>query len=100
MPRHTVAAIHQVDPIADDDGLCGGCSSSLRCGAACRAEQHEARSRTVLGAAGYNTLNDVLDLEQEEASKLAGMTPELTEQLMAFLQELTAEESADEAPSA
>jgi len=55
---------------------------------------------TVLGAAGYNTLSDVLDLEQEEASKLAGMTPELTEMLMGFLQELTAEESVDEAPSA
>ena len=55
---------------------------------------------TVLGAAGYNTLSDVLDLEQEETGKLAGMTPELTEQLMSFLQELTAEESVDEAPSA
>ena len=54
----------------------------------------------MLGAAGYNTLSDVLDLEQEEASKLAGMTPELTEMLMGFLQELTAEESVDEAPSA
>ena len=43
----------------------------------------------MLGAAGYSTLNDVLDLEREDAGKLPGMTPELAEQLMAFLQELT-----------
>jgi len=55
---------------------------------------------TVLGTAGYATLSDVLDLEREDVAKLGGMTPELTEQLMAFLQELTAEEGADEAPSA
>jgi N utilization substance protein A len=55
---------------------------------------------TVLAAGGRTTLSDVLDLEREDASKLPGMTPELTDQLMNFLQELTAEESADETPTA
>jgi N utilization substance protein A len=46
-----------------------------------------------LEAGGLTTLSDILDLEREDATKLAGMTPELVDQLMSFLQELTAEES-------
>ncbi len=46
-----------------------------------------------LEAGGRTTLSDILDLEREDVTKLAGMTPELVDQLMSFLQELTAEES-------
>jgi N utilization substance protein A len=48
-----------------------------------------------LGAAGYNMLNDVLDLDREEVSRIEGMTPETTEQLMAFLAELTDDDAAE-----
>ncbi len=54
----------------------------------------------VLEASGRTTLSDILDLEREDATRLEGMTPELVEQLMAFLQELTAEEGAEDTPSA
>ena len=50
----------------------------------------------ILQGAGYQTLSDVLDLEREEVSKLAGMTPERSDQLMAFLAELTDEDQGDE----
>jgi N utilization substance protein A len=49
----------------------------------------------ILGAAGYNMLNDVLDLDREEVSRIEGMTPETTEQLMAFLAELTDDDAAE-----
>lgn len=54
----------------------------------------------VLEVSGRTTLSDILDLEREDATQLEGMTPELVEQLMAFLQELTAEEGAEDTPSA
>jgi N utilization substance protein A len=50
----------------------------------------------ILGSAGYNMLNDVLDLDREEISRIAGMTPETTEQLMAFLSELTDDDASEE----
>ena len=50
---------------------------------------------TVLAQNGKKTLKDVLDLEREDVDKLEGMTPELAEKLMAFLNELT-EEGGDE----
>ena len=50
----------------------------------------------ILGSAGYNMLNDVLDLDREEISRIAGMTPETTEQLMAFLSELTDDDAGEE----
>jgi N utilization substance protein A len=53
----------------------------------------------ILNGAGYQTLNDVLDLEREEVAKLPGMTPERTDQLMGFLTELTDEDSDDARPS-
>ena len=40
---------------------------------------------------GKKTLQDVIDLEREDVDKLQGMTPELAERLMAFLNELTEE---------
>jgi N utilization substance protein A len=50
----------------------------------------------ILGNAGYQTLNDILDLEREDIAKVPGMTPEATEELMAFLADLTAEESSED----
>ena len=50
----------------------------------------------VLEQNGKKTLQDVLDLEQEDVEKMEGMTPPLVERLMAFLNELT-EEGGDEA---
>jgi N utilization substance protein A len=50
----------------------------------------------ILNGAGYQTLRDVLDLEREDIERIEGMTPERTEQLVAFLAELT-EEGGNEA---
>jgi N utilization substance protein A len=46
----------------------------------------------ILESAGYRMLNDILDLEREDINKIAGMTPEAADQLMAFLAELTTDE--------
>jgi N utilization substance protein A len=54
---------------------------------------------TILNEAGYSMLNDVLDLERDDIARLPGMTPAATDQLMAFLSELTDEENSEEAPS-
>jgi N utilization substance protein A len=54
----------------------------------------------ILDAAGYRTLNDILDLEREDIDKVPGMTPVVADELMAFLTDLTAEESGGEAPPA
>jgi len=51
----------------------------------------------ILGEAGYKMLNDILDLEREDIAKLPGMTPEVTEELMAFLVDLTSEEAGEQA---
>jgi N utilization substance protein A len=45
----------------------------------------------MLGGAGLKTLRDILDLEREDLLKIEGMNPELAEQLMSFLGELTEE---------
>jgi N utilization substance protein A len=50
----------------------------------------------VLEQNGKKTLQDVLDLEQDEVERLQGMTPPLTERLMGFLNELTEEGAEDE----
>ena len=42
-------------------------------------------------------LSDVLDLDREDIAKIPGMTPETTDQLLAFLAELTDEDSTEEA---
>ena len=51
----------------------------------------------MLAQAGHKTLQDVLDMEREDVDKIAGMTPELAEKLMAFLNEMTEEGGEDEA---
>src|SRR5215210_6491942 len=50
----------------------------------------------ILESAGYKMLNDILDLEREDITKIPGMTPETADQLMAFLSELTDEDSGEE----
>src|SRR5690606_3092668 len=52
----------------------------------------------ILNGAGFQTLNDVLDLEREDIEKIPGMTAERSDQLVAFLAELT-EDGGDEAAS-
>jgi len=49
-----------------------------------------------LAQAGHKTLQDILDLEREDVDKIAGMTPELVDKLMAFLTEMTEEGGEDE----
>jgi N utilization substance protein A len=51
---------------------------------------------TVLGNNGKKTLQDVIDLDREDVDKLEGMTPELADRLMGFLNELT-EDGGEEA---
>src|SRR2546425_2817779 len=50
----------------------------------------------VLARAGHKTLQDILDLEREDVDKIAGMTPELADKLMAFLNEMMEEGGEDE----
>jgi N utilization substance protein A len=50
----------------------------------------------VLSDGGYSLLSDVLDLERDDLLKLAGMTPELADQLLQFLAELVGEAPAEE----
>src|SRR5213592_1798755 len=52
----------------------------------------------VLAQAGHKTLQDILDLEREDVDKIAGMTPEIADKLMAFLNEMT-EEGGDDEPA-
>jgi N utilization substance protein A len=56
----------------------------------------------LLEAAGFKTLRDILDLEQEDLVKVEGMSPELVDQLLSFLTELTeeSEEAGEPAASA
>ena len=49
----------------------------------------------VLAQNGKKTLQHILDLEREDVDKLEGMTPELADRLMAFLNELTEESGED-----
>jgi N utilization substance protein A len=51
----------------------------------------------LLNGAGYRELGDILDLDREDIAKIPGMTPETTDQLLAFLAELTDEDGAEEA---
>src|SRR2546426_942610 len=53
----------------------------------------------VLEQAGHRTLQDILEFEREDVDKIAGMTPELAEKLMAFLNEMTEEGGEEEAPA-
>ena len=49
----------------------------------------------ILDAAGFRTLNDILDLEREDIDKMPGMTPSASDELMAFLADLTADDSGE-----
>lgn len=51
----------------------------------------------VLEQARKKTLQDIFDLERDEVLAIAGMTPELADKLMAFLNEMTEEGGEDEA---
>jgi N utilization substance protein A len=51
---------------------------------------------TVLERAGRKTLQDVIDLERDDVERMAGMTPELVDKLMSFLNELTEEGGEEE----
>jgi len=51
----------------------------------------------VLEQAGKKTLQDILDLEREDVDQIPGMTPDLAEKMMAFLNEMT-EEGGEEEP--
>src|SRR5437879_3123368 len=53
----------------------------------------------VLEQGGHRTLQDILEFEREDVDKIAGMTPELAEKLMAFLNEMTEEGGEEEAPA-
>src|SRR6476646_9610798 len=56
---------------------------------------------TVLEQNGKKTLQDILDLEREEIDAFTGMTPELAEKMMTFLNEMTEEGTeGDEEPGA
>ena len=50
----------------------------------------------MLAQAGHKTLQDILDLEREDVDKIPGMTPEIADKLMAFLNEMTEEGGEDE----
>ena len=52
----------------------------------------------ILDAAGFRMLNDILDLEREDIEKMPGITPAAADELMAFLADLTAEESGEASP--
>ena len=53
-----------------------------------------------LEGAGYRSLRDILDLEQADVEKIAGMTPEHTEILIGFLGEVTEENTETESEAA
>ncbi|GBD33424.1 MAG: transcription termination/antitermination protein NusA [Gemmatimonadales bacterium] len=53
----------------------------------------------ILNAAGMETLRDILDLDREDLLKIPGMTEQLTDELLAFLAELTEESPESEAAS-
>ena len=46
----------------------------------------------VLEAAGYRTLNDIIDLEREDFLKLPGIAPQEADRIMAILDELTTDD--------
>ena len=53
----------------------------------------------VLEAAGYRTLNDIIDLEREDFLKLPGIAPQEADRIMALLNELTEDSAGDEGGS-
>jgi transcription termination/antitermination protein NusA len=53
----------------------------------------------ILEAAGYRTLNDIIDLEREDYLRLTGIAPSEADRVLAIVDELTTEETAGEPQS-
>jgi len=49
----------------------------------------------ILAGAGYNTLDDVFDLDRDDLTAVPGLSPEQVDQLMAFLSELADEDGEE-----
>jgi N utilization substance protein A len=49
----------------------------------------------VLEDAGYRTLNDIIDLDRDDFLRLPGIAPEEADRIMAMIDELTEDSSAD-----
>jgi len=54
----------------------------------------------VLEAAGYRTLNDIIDLEREDYLRLPGIAPNEADRVMAIMEELTTEEGSTDGEDA
>src|SRR3954470_10149651 len=50
---------------------------------------------TILEAAGYKTLNDIIDLEREDYLRLPGITPGEADRLIAMVDELTTDDAGE-----
>ncbi len=55
----------------------------------------ETSTVAVLAEAGYQTLNDILDLDRDDLLRLPGIAPVEADRIMAIIDELTMEEDAD-----
>jgi N utilization substance protein A len=54
----------------------------------------------VLEEAGYRTLNDIIDLDKDDFLKLPGIAPSEADRIMAMIDSLTEEGSAEEGTTA
>ena len=54
----------------------------------------------ILEASGFQTLNDVIDLDREDLLKLPGITPSEADRVMAIIDELTTEDATSDEASA
>ncbi|MBL0172332.1 MAG: transcription termination factor NusA [Gemmatimonadaceae bacterium] len=59
----------------------------------------ETSTVAVLAEAGYQTLNDILDLDRDDLLRLPGIAPVEADRIMAIIDELTMEDDADSGPS-
>lgn len=72
-------------PIPEDDGAAQVNLTDL--------DGVSAEMVAILNSGGITTLNDVLDLEREDLLRIEGMTEESADQLLAFVAEITDEDS-------
>ena len=49
----------------------------------------------ILEAAGYKTLNDIIDLEREDYLRLPGITPSEADRVIAIVDELTTDDGGE-----
>jgi len=54
----------------------------------------------ILEASGFQTLNDIIDLDREDLLKLPGITPSEADRVMAIIDELTTEDASSDEASA